>query len=75
MLTLNFNLTMLIEFQNQVMRKLVTLNARVQENNEYCNTIMLAVSKIQEQVRELSSGSFMPQAKRQNIKKYFLIFH
>lgn len=37
-----------IEIQKQIMRQLVTLNARQKEQGEYLHTIMLIVSSIQD---------------------------
>jgi len=39
---------MIIEVQKQIIRKLVTLNARMKEQSKYLHTIMMIVSDVQE---------------------------
>jgi hypothetical protein len=39
-----------IEFQNQVLRQLVTLNARTIENAEYLHILMLIIDEIKEKI-------------------------
>lgn len=38
------------EFQNQVLRQLVTLNARSKENAEYLHAVMLNINEIKEKI-------------------------
>lgn len=44
---------MIIEVQKQIIRQLVTINARMKEQGEYLHTILMIVSDVQEKQKTL----------------------